>query len=607
MSVDYALKPKPLHCTSIQPFVYRPEIDGLRAIAILGVFLFHLSRQWLPGGFVGVDVFFVISGYLITSILCQDCEAERFSLAKFYQRRIARLFPAFFTVALVTLAAAYLVFTPQDFASAGANLVAASLSLANIKYMFQGNYFALSPDAQPFLHYWSLSVEEQFYLFFPITLFLIFQYARRHVFTILAILGAGSFAASALLTPVNPVWAFYLLPTRAWQLTAGCLIAVLPYVTGKERIETPRWLSAVGLCLIGASFALIHEGPHFPGLIAALPVVGAVAIILPGGNAWARRRLSSSIMVGIGKVSYSLYLWHWPVFSLVDYEFYLLSESARIAMKAGICIALTLASYHLIEKPARIFLNRPQTQRIAYAALAATLGLCVPLGLAVRNNNYVNAELADVRNGGLVFQSNSGAHSVVLMGDSNGSMYGKVMKEIAKKMGYNLTVISVAAGDPLPRTTLWYDSSSAIAKIRPDYLVIAIEWRGKLHSDPERLSSALNELKPHVGRIVLLNQPPMLPDEASRLSMRNGSRPPFQEDAIIRADRLRTNKFLLGFQSANVLVLDISQHFETEKNEIISVDEQGKLLYQDSGHLSGYGAARVRNAILQALQQPAGE
>jgi peptidoglycan/LPS O-acetylase OafA/YrhL len=214
---------------------------------------------------VGVDVFFVISGYLITSILCLDCEAGRFSLTKFYQRRIARLFPAFFTVALFTLAASWIVYNTQDFASAGVNLVAASLSLANVKYMFQGNYFEISPDAQPFLHYWSLSVEEQFYLFFPITLFVILRYARLHTLTILSLLGVSSLAGSVLLTQINPVWAFYLPPTRAWQLTAGCLIAVIPFVSERE-IKAPAWVSAVGLCLIAISFLLIKEGPHFPGI-----------------------------------------------------------------------------------------------------------------------------------------------------------------------------------------------------------------------------------------------------------------------------------------------------------------------------------------------------
>src|ERR1039458_2468270 len=143
---------------------YRPAIDGLRAVAVLAVFLFHLNRGWLPGGFVGVDIFFVISGYLITSIIFRDCERNRFSFGRFYQRRIARLLPSFFTVALFTIVGASFIYSNQDLASAGATLAAAAASIANLKFMLQGNYFILSPDAQPFLHCWSLSVEEQFYL-----------------------------------------------------------------------------------------------------------------------------------------------------------------------------------------------------------------------------------------------------------------------------------------------------------------------------------------------------------------------------------------------------------------------------------------------------------
>ena len=187
------------------------------------------------------------------------------------------------------------------------------------------------------------------------------------------------------------------------------------------------------------------------------------------------------------------------------------------------------------------------------------------------------------------------------MGDSNGSMYGKLMKEIADQLEYNLTVLSVEADDDLPNTSLWHNSLSTITKIKPDYLVIANEWRGKLRSDPDRLPTALSQLEPHVGKIILLNQPPVLPKEASRLSMRNGSRPPFREDAAIRSDRQRINKFLLGFESSKVSVLDISRHFETQEGEIISIDEHKKLLYQDSSHLSAYGASRIRDVIMQVL------
>jgi peptidoglycan/LPS O-acetylase OafA/YrhL len=590
-------------------FTYRPEIDGLRAIAVLSVFVFHLNRQWLPGGFVGVDIFFVISGYLITSILLQACEARKFSLAKFYQRRIARLFPAFFTVALTSLAAASVIYTPQDFASAGAVLVAASLSLANMKFMLQGNYFEVSPDAQPYLHYWSLSVEEQFYLIFPTALYFIIKCARHRLRTILAVIGVASFCASALLTPFNPVWAFYLLPTRAWELCAGAFIAALPYRTeATQEASAARWLPAAGLLLIAASFALIHEGPAFPGLIAAFPVIGAAAIIWPGANRdWTHKLLASSAMVTIGRMSYSLYLWHWPTFCMVDYELYSAPAQVRLTLKIGISLLLTIITFYLIENPARAALNAPSNRKLAYAFFAATLALCIPLGMAVRNANYINAELGDVRRGGLVFPGRPGAPSIVLMGDSNGSMYGKLLKDICAELGYNLRVISVAAGDPFPSSShanqLWTDSAARVREAKPDYLVIAAAWAEKLRKDRTRLAAALDELKTHAKHIVLLNQPPILPSDASRAAIRNGARPPFLEVPAWREERRNANELLLTYKSPGVTVLDIAGYFESGNGEVLYLDEQGHQLYHDAGHLSGYGANRVRSALQNALSQ----
>lgn len=599
---------------SVEHLPYRPEIDGLRAVAVLSVFIFHLNHQWLPGGFVGVDIFFVISGYLITSILFNDCGAGKFSIGRFYQRRIARIFPAFFAVALVTIAVAAFVYSSLDFASAGANLVAASLSVANLKYILQGNYFEMSLDAQPFLHYWSLSVEEQFYIIFPFLLFLLFRYARRHLTLVLTLLGLGSLFACIKLTQSNPVWAFYLLPTRAWELIAGSLLAVTPFTAiADRRVRTVlRWLPAAGLLLIGGSFVMIHEGPNFPGWHAVFPVVGAVAIIYqtdasPVG--WVRELLSSRLMVAVGKMSYSLYLWHWPVFSLIDYQFYLASDEFRLVMKIGLSFLFALVGFRFIETPARIFLSQPKNRRIAYATFIAVLAVSVGIGFAIRKTQHINATLADVTNGGLVFSVKPGPTSVVLMGDSNGSMYGNVMKQICAELGENLTVISVDDGDSLPQrnknsSKLWLDSLNVVRQSKPEYLVIANHWAAKLDDDRERLEMAIAELKPFARHIVLLNQPPILPKEVNRAYFRAGARPPFQELADTQSKRRATNAYLLKFQSQNVFVVDIASRFETKDGSILITDELGHLLYQDATHLSGYGAERVRAVLKEAISLP---
>lgn len=588
---------------------YRPEIDGLRAIAVVSVFIFHLNHSWLPGGFVGVDIFFVISGYLITSILYNDCILGKFSLARFYQRRVARIFPAYISVALATIAVTAFVYTSQDFSSTGVGLAAASLSLANMKFMLQGNYFEISPDSQPFLHYWSLSVEEQFYLIFPLLLFLIVRYAHRRVAMIIGFIGLVSLISSVTLTTINPVWAFYLLPTRAWELCAGSLLAVMPAaISDKRTISTIHLLPTIGLLLIGGSIILIPEGAGFPGWQAIFPVVGAVAIIVPQSNFKSRvfDWLSSTNMVRLGKMSYSLYLWHWPVFSIIDYQFYLQPELLRVVLKVGISLLLTVISYHFIEVPARILLNQPKNRRFAFSGLMTVLALCIFMGISIRHEYYINADLSDIKNGGLVFPGKSGAPSVILMGDSNGSMYGTEMKKVCQDIGCNLTVISVAAGNALPSMSgesgeLWKDILEVIKKTKPDYLVMANHWTAKLHRDPEILTKAIEEIEPYVGRIILLNQPPILPKEANRTSIREGIKPPFREVAETSIDRHKANAFLLRLKSEKVSIIDVSSHFEKNNGDIIFFNEQGRQLYQDATHLSGFGADRVHFDLVQAL------
>lgn len=590
-------------------FKYRPDIDGLRTIAVLSVFAFHFKNGLLPGGFVGVDIFFIISGYLISSILIEDSKDGKIDLNKFYQRRISRIFPAFFTVALTTLIAAYFIYTAQDFSSAGAALSAAAVSLVNIKFAFQGNYFDVSPDAQPFIHYWSLSVEEQFYIILSISLLILYKFFRKQAFWIMGCAAVLSFASCVILTKINPVWAFYFLPTRAWELLAGGLIACA--AADGRSVTAPRWAGAAGLILIAVSFFVIREGAQFPGWIAALPVLGAVAVIMPGSGApdLARRFLSARPMVAIGKMSYSLYLWHWPVFCLVDYQLYMQSDLARGGLKIGLCVLLTLASYYLIESPARKFLNRPANRTIAYGFFAAMLVLCVPLGLKIRGENYVNARLSAVAEGGRAFPGRPGGASVFLIGDSNGSMYGKLVKDICKDVGCRLNVLSVDAADPLPDLAgahgrLWLDSMEAIRKARPDYVVFASSWAEKLQGDPGRLALALRELQPHVGHIILINQPPQLPESASRAAIRAGARPPFREAAKVQGDRRDANASLLGFRSPEVSVLDISSRLETADGAITLTDEGGRLLYQDAKHISARGAERIRDVLEPMLSVP---
>ena len=593
-----------INATSIE---YRPAIDGLRAIAVLAVILFHLNRKWLPGGFVGVDIFFVISGYLITSIIFRECEHGRFSFARFYQRRIARLLPSFFTMAIATIVAASFIYSQQDLASTGATLAAAAGSVANLKFMLQGNYFVVSPDAQPFLHCWSLSVEEQFYLIFPAVFLLLSLKFRRHRTLILAGLCGSSLTLCIVLTHFNASWAFYLLPTRAWELLAGSILASLDSKSLRINGLTAL-LPLAGLFLISLSFLALSEIENFPGYLATLPVAGAACFLLPfeTSTGLGEQILSWRPLVLVGRLSYSLYLWHWPVFSLVDYRFYSASPRFRLTLKLFLTIVTTVVCYLLIEKPGRKFLNNANGRGLAFATLILSFAILIPLGLLTRRTDYVSASVRDIANGGLHFNQSAHNGSVILMGDSNASMYGTMMKELASKLGLRLTVISVDGGDPLPLSSgvpspLWDESIGVVRQQRPDFLVLACLWEDKLGRDKDRLRLAINQLQQSAHHIVLITEPPFLPSDASREGIRNGTRPPFREELQERTLRMEANSYVESLQDRNVTVVNIESLFNDGKGGILFTDNNGRQLYQDSDHLSAVGANLVKPQLIKAI------
>jgi hypothetical protein len=337
------------------------------------------------------------------------------------------------------------------------------------------------------------------------------------------------------------------------------------------------------------------------GQYSILAVAGAVCLLLPGND----RILSSKPLVLVGRLSYSLYLWHWPVFSLVDYQFYWQPWLVRMGLKILVSFGAAALSFTLIEQPGRVLLNRPGSRGLAFAALACSLAVLIPLGIVVRNANYVNADARAVRNGGLRFNPAGKNGSMVLMGDSHGSMYGKMAEEIARERDLRLDVISVEAGNPLPNSAgrnsqLWADSLAIVKKERPDFLVFVCKWE-KLQDDRSRLAIALGELKPYARFVFLITQPPVLPEIASREGIRNGNRPPFRENAEERASRTDLNEIVKSCAVENVRVVDIEPLFSRNGGEIRFVDSRRRQLYQDRDHLSVAGASLVKPELIAAM------
>jgi peptidoglycan/LPS O-acetylase OafA/YrhL len=579
---------------------YWPEIDGLRTIAVVSVLAFHLSPRLLGGGFVGVDIFFVISGYLITGLLITDFETGE-PIVRFYQRRIARVAPAAFLVVALTMIAAYFLYSAQDFASVGATGVAAALSFINVKLLFQDNYFKISPDAQPLVHYWSLAVEEQFYLVFPILLSFLMP-MKRHLLACMLSLCAISYAACIAVTPFAPDAAFYLLPTRAWELLAGSSLAIAK----KQRSSELPFGVPIGLVILGFSFVVVR-GEGFPGWVALLPVAGSTAILagIESPRGVTHRLLAHPLMVFVGKRSYSLYLWHWPTFSFVDYHFYSSHSALRLSLKAFITVGGTLLTYRFVESPMRQWLNIRRHRVAAFGVFAAAAALLGLIGYEIRATDYLIAEPGDVATGGITVDS-GGRGSIVLMGDSQGAMYGYELASLARTLNFRLNVVSVAPGNELPGEpeTLWPNVLHFLADHRPDAIILAQAWSLKLDEDNQvRLRDALSILLNRTNHIILLSQPPVPPPNATRGGIRAGARPPFFESSRDTKTRLLATTIVQKFANDRIHVVDAAQYLLTEDHSIRMIASNGRLTFNDRRHLSDSGTALVRPALELVLRQ----
>ena len=359
--------------------VYRRDIDGLRAVAVIAVVLFHFGVPGLTGGFVGVDVFFVISGYLITSIIWHQREAGRFSFVEFWARRARRILPALFVLIVAVLAVGWFLMAPKDYEALGHSVRYQVMFASNLLFMRQDGYFDVASDLKPLLHTWSLAVEEQFYIVFPLVLTLLasrFKHWRLALFSVLLI----SFGLSVWAVAQHPEKAFFLLPMRAWELLAGAMLAVAPVSKTRLTSSAAQCISLLGLGLILIAVFAYDKSTPFPGIAALLPVLGVVALIWANEHhtTWVGHILSSRLMVGLGLISYSWYLWHWPVFVFASYA----SVEEFGPGLTGALIALTLVlgylSWRYIETP---FRERRLLAGRRQILVAAGLGILV-LGLA---------------------------------------------------------------------------------------------------------------------------------------------------------------------------------------------------------------------------------
>ena len=430
---------------------YRPDIDGLRAVAILSVIGFHAFPGKFPGGFIGVDIFFVISGFLISTIVFSSLERDRFSFVEFYIRRIRRIFPALFAVLAACLAFGWFVLLADEYRQLGKHAAAGAGFLQNFILYRESGYFDLDADTKPLLHLWSLAVEEQFYIFWPLLLALVWKGGWSFL-RITFVIAAISFAANIYLLHRDPTAAFYIPISRFWELMVGGALAYVALHRPQLNASGKSGQSILGFLLIALGFLLLNKAREFPGWWALLPTLGAFFIISAGPNAWLNEKLlSNKVMLWIGMISYPLYLWHWPLLSFA--QILQSGNASRGTKLAAVALAFLLAwlTFLFVEKPLRF----GKRKTLITVFLLFVMCLFLAMGVAItkgsfppRHNDPSLAPIITAINDweypahfgqyvyqGEVFQhvAGSSGRTTVMMGDSHIEQYGPRVLQLSRE------------------------------------------------------------------------------------------------------------------------------------------------------------------------------
>ena len=377
---------------------YRPDIDGLRAIAVLAVVAFHSFPGLLPGGFTGVDIFFVISGFLISQIIFENLQQGTFSFRTFYARRIKRIFPALTVVLLATLAVGTLLLVADEYRQLGKHLASGAGFVSNLTLWSEAGYFDVSGQSKPLLHLWSLGIEEQFYLIWPVTLWLAFKRKWNPTFVI-GILLLVSFGINVWQVSIDPIATFYSPQTRFWELLCGALLAWSLTVRQAKVVTSfghdvakPLGRTLSNLCYVAGTLLIVtglrflNQGSQFPGVLALIPVLGAVLLIAAGANSWVNKRiLSLRILVWIGRISFPIYLWHWPILSFGQIYFTGLPPIWFKLASLVLTFGLAWLTYKYVEHPIRFSVKNSKAKLAVLSTTLAALGI---VGLVISQTDF---------------------------------------------------------------------------------------------------------------------------------------------------------------------------------------------------------------------------
>ncbi|MCT7378216.1 acyltransferase family protein [Chelativorans salis] len=641
---------------------YREDIDGLRALAVVPVVLYHAGLGPFSGGFVGVDVFFVISGFLITGIITGEIERGDFSVIHFYERRARRLLPALFAVLITSFIAGWFLLIPSEFSDLSHSATATLFFSSNLFFWNSLGYFSDASEFHPLLHTWSLAVEEQFYLLFPLAL--VISQGRRQATQriIISIVLLGSLVLSIYAVKHFPEGAFYLLPTRAWELMCGALLAthVVPSISS-PRIRSS--LSLAGVALILVPMLTYTSATPFPGLAAIPPCIGTMLIIYCGRSSLAAKVLSTKPLVWIGLISYSLYLWHWPILSFLRIDQgsvhlpIFLSLSATVASFAAAYI-----SWNYIERPFRVrtAVSRRKVFQLSgmgcIVVIAASTSVSATNGFPVRYDRNVTSFLelntADIVGGrcaeGCPFGVEEAPPSVVLWGDSHANALTPALDFVARQEDLGGIVFADAACAPLldvHRSDVGdkWKNCAALAIRAIDYIrknrdqistvVLSARWalaatgKGsvgensrpaplKIVSSSQRRSSVdvfryglertVSKLNEYDIDVVILGGVPEIgwhvPKSLARAANK-GMKPPRVPSLSDFRDRNSSAEDVMLEIAVrfDVHLIDLAPIFCSPKCKVVY---RGKPIYRDDDHLSHFGAHRFLGPPLSKILLP---
>ncbi|CAH9056420.1 hypothetical protein PSECIP111951_01457 [Pseudoalteromonas holothuriae] len=592
---------------------YRADIDGLRALAVLSVITFHFDMSYLTGGFLGVDIFFVISGYLITSIIYKEKLNDKFSYREFYSRRAKRILPPLFFMLTLVLAVGWYLMLPYDFYKLGVSAISVLMFASNMQYALRsGDYFSADSSEWPLLHTWSLAVEEQYYFIFPITLFLLLKFLKQHTLLTLALIMVASFGLAEWMsrTAQFSSLSYYLIVTRMGELLVGSLLAIA-HRQKLINMFTSNFVATSSFLLIIGLLFLVDKSIPFPGVIALL-LCFPVAILINSRDTLINKIFSNSALVYIGLLSYSLYLFHWPVLAFMRYLFNVeVGGDTSLSLVNQvfaliIIVILSLISYYLVEKPARTAKSKNRTVLFSYFIIPTfCIGLFssflfVTKGYPDRfstENSDPAMEFSHIEKDicpslvklNCVGGKEPSEKRIVLFGNSHAEHYFGFVSRVAKLHNYKLGLYATGGCSitfsSFKCQSLYKEFMGDIE--RKDAIIIALRWDTISNSILEKeMQKLISEAKKHTSRVIVLAQPPALK---------------YQPEKAMNCEKYNLNcVFDKGFseevKSKNLFVeklaLDLGVEFfdplvGTNKDDWLMLDR--KLNFYDDNHLSVYG------------------